>query len=49
MGLIRLTNFAGLAATRDGGVMKESGYGLASAELDVPVSSSTVFETGSLR
>ena len=37
-----------LAVVRDGRVIKESGYGLASAELDVPVSPSTVFEIGSI-
>ena len=37
-----------LAVVRDGRVVKESGYGLASVELEVPVSSSTVFEIGSI-
>jgi CubicO group peptidase (beta-lactamase class C family) len=37
-----------LAVVRDGHVIKESGYGLASVELDVPVSPSTVFEIGSI-
>ena len=35
-----------LAVVRDGRVIKESGYGLASVELEVPVGSSTVFEIG---
>ena len=47
---MRLRHVPGLAiaVVRDGRVIKESGYGLASVELDVPVSSSTVFEIGSI-
>ena len=37
-----------LAVVRDGRVIKENGYGLASVELEVRVSSSTVFEIGSI-
>jgi len=47
---MRLRHVPGLAlaVVRDGRVIKESGYGLASVELEVPVSSSTVFEIGSI-
>ena len=47
---MRLRHVPGLAIAvmRDGRVIKESGSGLASVELDVPVSSSTVFEIGSV-
>ena len=47
---MRLRHVPGLAlaVVRDGRVIKEIGYGLASAELEVPVSSSTVFEIGSI-
>ena len=47
---MRLRHVPGLAlaVVRDGHVIKESGYGLASVELDVPVSPSTVFEIGSI-
>lgn len=37
-----------LAVVRDGRVVKEKGYGLASVELDVPVTPETVFEIGSV-
>lgn len=47
---MRLRHVPGLAlaVVRDGRVIKEIGYGLASAELEVSVSSSTVFEIGSI-
>lgn len=47
---MRLRHIPGLAlaVVRDGRVVKEAGYGLASVELDVPVSPSTVFEIGSI-
>lgn len=47
---MRLRHVPGLAlaVVRDGRIIKESGYGLASIELEVPVSSSTVFEIGSI-
>jgi CubicO group peptidase (beta-lactamase class C family) len=47
---MRLRHVPGLAlaVVRDGRVIKESGYGLASVELEVRVSSSTVFEIGSI-
>jgi CubicO group peptidase (beta-lactamase class C family) len=47
---MRLRHVPGLAlaVVRDGRVVKESGYGLASVELEVPVDSSTVFEIGSI-
>ena len=47
---MRLRHVPGLAlaVVRDGRVIKESGYGLANVELEVPVSSSTVFEIGSI-
>jgi CubicO group peptidase (beta-lactamase class C family) len=47
---MRLRHIPGLslAIVREGRVIKESGYGLASVELEVPVMPSTVFETGSI-
>ena len=37
-----------LAVVQDGEVIKHKGYGLANVELDVPVSTNTVFEIGSI-
>ena len=37
-----------LAVVRDGRIVKTAGYGLASLELDVPVTERTVFEIGSI-
>ena len=47
---MRLRHIPGLAlaVVREGRVVKESGYGLASVELEVPVTPSTVFEIGSI-
>jgi CubicO group peptidase (beta-lactamase class C family) len=47
---MRLRHVPGLAlaVVRDGKVIKESGYGLASVELDVAVTPETVFEIGSV-
>jgi D-alanyl-D-alanine carboxypeptidase len=47
---MRLRHVPGLAlaVVRDGRVLKERGYGLASVELDVPASPATVFEIGSV-
>ena len=47
---MRLRHVPGLAlaVVRDGRVLKERGYGLASVELDVPATPATVFEIGSV-
>jgi CubicO group peptidase (beta-lactamase class C family) len=47
---MRLRHVPGLAlaVVRDGRVVKERGYGLASVELEVPAGASTVFEIGSV-
>lgn len=47
---MRLRHVPGLAlaVVRDGRVVKERGYGFASVELDVPATSATVFEIGSI-
>jgi CubicO group peptidase (beta-lactamase class C family) len=47
---MRLRHVPGLAlaVVRDGRVVKERGYGLASVELEVPATSTTVFEIGSI-
>ena len=47
---MRLRHIPGLAlaVVREGRVIKESGYGLASLEFEVPVTPSTVFEIGSI-
>src|SRR5919112_2069143 len=47
---MRLRHVPGLAlaVVRDGRVLKERGYGLASVELEVPASPATVFEIGSV-
>lgn len=37
-----------LAVCRDGKIVKATGYGLASLELDVPVTPETIFQTGSV-
>ena len=47
MGLQHIPGLA-LAVMREGRVIKESGYGLASVELEAPVTPSTVFEIGSI-
>lgn len=47
---MRLRHIPGLAlaVVRDGRVVKERGYGLASVELEVPATAATVFEIGSI-